>query len=535
MKIAKITTFILSIVLFLGSASALPAAALTYSEISGQGTVLGASVNVSYPYPSGSLVNDSGTIYFISGATKIPFTNWQAFVGLGYSPSNVVKGDVSDYTPAQSYTINTANAAHPWGQWLYRGTVYYSTQAGMIAVPSAAVFLNNGGQWNLLVKANKYDLTALAANPGLPLLASNDPRIIGLPDFGFGGTAGGPSVPAAPVSPGLPAESSSLSVPSASAASGIAGSLNTATLSVSSPAGQFVLSGAQSQTAAVFNFTASGSPVTIEELDFMVQNSGASGITPPVSWIYVDGNPAPVLTGATSSVSGLNIVVPNNAAGVNVPVTASYANINPPNSPSNQIFTINLVGVKYVTAGQTMTLAQSLVSNPMDLVSVIPSVTFSGPTGIITDGLVLLGQVTVSATGGGGMLLDQLPISVTSSGNAIASSVPNNLVVDDDGYAVNTSNSAVTFAPGGNSSADIVFSSDNTIEPGLYKTYSIYLPVEGAVGESAGSSTITTTLGSPAGFIFNDIDGNTSGLNISGSSNGVSIANYSANSVTAHN
>jgi hypothetical protein len=33
------------------------------------------------PYPTGTLVNDSGTIYFISGSVKVPFTNWGAFSG----------------------------------------------------------------------------------------------------------------------------------------------------------------------------------------------------------------------------------------------------------------------------------------------------------------------------------------------------------------------------------------------------------------------------------------------------------------------
>lgn len=129
-----------------------------------------------YPYSSGNLVNDGGTIYFISGTTKIPFTNWQAFVGLSYSSRNIVSGDLSNYTPTQSYFITTANAAHPWGSWLlYNGTVYYFHESGLIGVPSWDVFINNGGDAKYVVRTNSYDTQNLNVN--LPILTTNDPRV----------------------------------------------------------------------------------------------------------------------------------------------------------------------------------------------------------------------------------------------------------------------------------------------------------------------------------------------------------------------
>src|ERR1700722_12451474 len=68
-----------------------------------------------YAYQSDSLVNDNGTIYFISGTVKVPFASWPAFTGLGYSPANVTAGDTSNYTLSQGYSINTPNTIHPWG------------------------------------------------------------------------------------------------------------------------------------------------------------------------------------------------------------------------------------------------------------------------------------------------------------------------------------------------------------------------------------------------------------------------------------
>ena len=165
------------------------ASALTLDDILNSPKVLGDSTSNGFPYPTASLVKDGSAIYFISGTSKVPFTNYKAFIGLGYSLKNVVNGDLSNYSSSQAYVISTANARHPWGSWVsYKGVIYYLTQDGMIGVPSSAVFLSNGGQWRLVVAANKYDIAILKANSSLPVLTVNDSRIIGQPVFQFGGS-----------------------------------------------------------------------------------------------------------------------------------------------------------------------------------------------------------------------------------------------------------------------------------------------------------------------------------------------------------
>ena len=78
----------------------------------------------------------------------MPFTNWQAFSGLGYSIKTVVDGDLANYSLSQTYVIDTPKAAHPWGSWLiYKGTVYYSTEQGLVGVPSEEIFAANGGDF----------------------------------------------------------------------------------------------------------------------------------------------------------------------------------------------------------------------------------------------------------------------------------------------------------------------------------------------------------------------------------------------------
>lgn len=154
----------------------LKTSALTYQEIK-TGSVLGTNV-YSYPYSTSSLVNDSGTIYFIYGTYKIPFTNWDAFVGLGYSARNVISASLENYVLYPNYVISSAKSTHPWGSWLLNNNVvYYVTQDGLIGVPDETVFVNNGGEWKFVVYANSYDLAVLKAKPNLPLLTENDSRI----------------------------------------------------------------------------------------------------------------------------------------------------------------------------------------------------------------------------------------------------------------------------------------------------------------------------------------------------------------------
>jgi acetyl esterase/lipase len=164
-RLAAILTVIFSFAWVMGPV--LPASAVSYSEIFGQPQVLGVSTSASM-YPTGSLVNDNGTIYLIYGLDKTPFSNWQAFVGLGYSLKNVVNGDLPNYT-LSSHVITTANQEHPWGQFvLYMGTVYYINQAGLIAMPNPQTFLAQGGNWSWLVPANKYDLAMLNSTSQQP-------------------------------------------------------------------------------------------------------------------------------------------------------------------------------------------------------------------------------------------------------------------------------------------------------------------------------------------------------------------------------
>ena len=520
MRTKKICFVLLGILLI--AAQAQKTRALSYSDIANRGQN-GSSV---YAYSSASLVNDNGTIYFISGATKVPFTSWAAFVGLGYSLKNVVKGDLSGYTPSQSYAITTSAAAHPWGSWLsYKNTVYYSTQGGLIGVPGAEVFTENGGQWQFVVKANKYDIAVLQANPNLPVLTAGDLRIISAPSYQFS------SAPAQiPATPSPAGNQAAVSAGSAQASSTAPGILNTPTLAASSPPGQFVFGNTTNQPVAAFNFTASGSPVTIQEMDFTAVDS--SGIV-PVSWVSVNGSIGQ-FTSSSSNVSYLNIPVPT--GGVTVPVTANYPIVSQNNIPDNQIFTLNLTAVKYLSGGVSSYIYPNLASNSMDLVAGAPSLTLTAPTKPITDNTVLIAKVTVTADPGDSIILNQLPLSISATGTVSVVATSSNLTVtDDSGLAVQTSYGTFGVASTSPATVNITFNSDNTISGNSSKTYDFYLPAQGTA-PSLGGSSIITQLGPSGGLIYTDPAQGSNGNNIPGGASGANyILNYPTNSVSAHN
>lgn len=124
-------------------------------------------------YANGQLINENGTISIVYEGTKTPFANAAAFLGLGFKFGNVQTVSNSGL-PLSGRIVETATGKHPRGSWLLSGsTVYFLTPNGLIPVPSWAIFLNNGGQANFLVKANTYDL----AFSKLPLMVNNDTRM----------------------------------------------------------------------------------------------------------------------------------------------------------------------------------------------------------------------------------------------------------------------------------------------------------------------------------------------------------------------
>lgn len=117
------------------------------------------------PAADGSLINDMGTVYLITNGQREGFTSAANFLGLGYSFSNVLAGDTSFMTSGP--VISTTDMAHPAGTLVNQaGTVYLLTATGKQGIPSLAVFNSWGYSFGKVVPANSYD-NALPMSSGI--------------------------------------------------------------------------------------------------------------------------------------------------------------------------------------------------------------------------------------------------------------------------------------------------------------------------------------------------------------------------------
>ncbi len=104
----------------------------------------------------GSLINDHGTIYLVSGSGRTGFTSEAVFKGLGYTYANVYNGDTS-YMVTQS-PVSSSNVKHPDGSLVNdNGTLYIINNDTKLGVPSMKV-LESWGYWlSDVVPANNFD------------------------------------------------------------------------------------------------------------------------------------------------------------------------------------------------------------------------------------------------------------------------------------------------------------------------------------------------------------------------------------------
>jgi|GEM_PF-933129 len=306
------------------------------------------------------------------------------------------------------------------------------------------------------------------------------------------------------------------------------GSLATPTLNSVSVGGtlasQFVVGGS-SPTLAQFNFTASNGSATITEMKYTISGTA----TNPITQVCVGSVCAPVVSGI-AYLTGLNIAVPNNNAGVNVNVAPTFAPVGVNGVTSNTTAIMTLTFVKYTIGGITTTTTPSVAANTMTVVGTKPSVTLTSSSDSLVNGLVHVADVTVSADPAGDLKLSALPINVTSTGVVTVATGTNNIVVKDaSGNTIATTNGTFAVAAGG-SSGDVAinFTGNYLIPAGTSKTFSVYVTAA-TVSGAVNTTSLTTKLGAASGFTWIDQVGGVSGIA------GTLIYNYPTNTSVIHN
>ncbi len=310
-----------------------------------------------------------------------------------------------------------------------------------------------------------------------------------------------------------------------------AGTVTGPVLTTATPDSQYVVGGTSS-VIAYYNFIATYSSATIEELYFSatgtsVDVTGDNAITS----ITAGGVTSPIVSGAVS-ITGLNINIPTGYAGYNLPVTVAFNTVGIGGVTSDKTIGLVLNGFKYKSGNTEYTVGAvgfnsasvAMPSNMMDIVGSKPTVAIANPS-TVTAGAggsnKEVARVTVSADAKGDIKVNAIPLSMITSGNSTASSttvwVNNSQIttVTNNFPARDIASTTATAATG-----TVMFAGAGyNIPAGTSVTFSIRSTIA-LENDSTQNGNLRTTLGSKSLFLWSDVNGNIA------STTGAYIFNY---------
>ena len=272
---------------------------------------------------------------------------------------------------------------------------------------------------------------------------------------------------------------------------------------------------------AVFNFSSAGAASVISELKFTV--TGGLGVDTATT-IKVAGISAPVV-GGVAYITGLSLAVPFSGSGLNQDVLVSYPEVGVSGIASVSTSTVSLTYVKYTSGGSTSILTPSVTAPTMTLVGSKPVFGVIDSSDTLSNSLVKIASITITADSKGDIRLGKLPISVTSTGVATVPTGANNIIVKDtNNTVIVTTNTGLAVAAGGTGIDTIIFGTTSAtsylIPAGASKTFVIYT-TPGTVSGAVNTTSLSTKLGAAASVEWYDVAGNNTVL-----INASSVFNY---------
>ena len=272
---------------------------------------------------------------------------------------------------------------------------------------------------------------------------------------------------------------------------------------------------------AVFNFASAGAASVISELKFTV--TGGLGVDTATT-IKVAGISAPVV-GGVAYITGLSLAVPFGGSGLNQDVFVSYPEVGVSGIASVSTSTVSLTYVKYTSGGSTSVLTPSVTAPTMTLVGSKPVFGVIDSSDTLSNSLVKIASITITADSKGDIRLGKLPISVTSTGVATVPTGANNIIVKDtNNTVIVTTNTGLAVAAGGTGIDTIIFGATSAtsylIPAGASKTFVIYT-TPGTVSGAVNTTSLSTKLGAAASVEWYDVAGNNTVL-----INASSVFNY---------
>ena len=132
-------------------------------EIYDSGKVLGASINT---IKDGSLVldsNDGRTIYMIGDGKKYGFVSAEVFLGMGFRFEQVIFDNLSSYEMGEA--VSSLNQPHPSGSLIYDGqTIWFVSGQKHLGFATMEEFVSAGFEVSQVVAINQADLELEISN-----------------------------------------------------------------------------------------------------------------------------------------------------------------------------------------------------------------------------------------------------------------------------------------------------------------------------------------------------------------------------------
>ncbi len=314
------------------------------------------------------------------------------------------------------------------------------------------------------------------------------------------------------------------------AVSSAASTLAAATLVSSSPVAQYVVGGTTFGVASFSLKTAvAGTVANVRELRFTTTGTDA------IESITVGGVTAPVISGGTTTVSGLNIAI--SSTGTTVPVTVKFSGFQ--NSTTGGSLQASVASVSVTLghieatsgSGAVITSVSPISSNSMTLVASKPTVTgpstANGPT--LTTGTVKIGEFTIAADANGKIAVATTSVVVSTS-TAGTLTVSNVRLSEDNGSTAMPNSNTVSAINSG-VAFELGFTTPYEIAAGQSKTFSIFGTVAGGSWGSSGNTSLSTALsGTLANFKWIDAVASSTAV-----LTGTGIQNFGVGSYTLRN
>ncbi|MFA5932205.1 MAG: peptidoglycan-binding domain-containing protein [Candidatus Paceibacterota bacterium] len=302
-----------------------------------------------------------------------------------------------------------------------------------------------------------------------------------------------------------------------------------------------------------------GTVLTIDSEDILVTDDTGGATVTTVTRGYNGTTAATHLILAPVTVkngvaylTGLNLVVPNGGAGLNVDAYVTYAPVGTNATPSMTLANISLGYLKYQTGGTTSTSCVSSLACTNTMSGAANDNVIAGPT------MALVGSkptITVATTSNAGLLIGEnklmdITVAADSHGDIKLNTLVFNLSTSSATMVGPTNSSAaVTRIAIGSTTVGGTTCTTNgssqtsgstscamggyVIAGGTSVTFTLYGTTTGTLGAS-GTSSITTSLAASSNLSWTDVAG-ANAVAITGSDNTSYFYNYPTQTWSAHN